>query len=188
MSKKILVPLAEGFEEIEAITIIDLLRRANLEVITASLTDNLEVKGGHNIIIKADTILDKVIDEDFDAISLAGGMGGMNNLKNDKRIIEKIQKMYKDKKLVSAVCASPIVLGEAKVLKGKYTCYPSCEKSINMREYIEKDLVVVDENVITSKGPATSILFALEIVKYLTGKNEELSNALLMPILIKNIK
>ena len=183
MSKKILVPLAEGFEEIEAITIIDLLRRANLEVITASLTDNLEVKGGHNIIVKADTILDKVINDDFDAISLAGGMGGMNNLKSDKRIIEKIQKMYKDKKLVSAVCASPIVLGEAKVLIGKYTCFPSCEKSISMGEYIEKDLVVVDENVITSKGPATSMLFALEIVKYLTGRNEELSNALLMPLL-----
>ena len=188
MSKKILVPLAEGFEEIEAITIIDLLRRANLEVITASLTDNLEVKGGHNIIVKADTILDKVINDDFDAISLAGGMGGMNNLKNDKRIIEKIQKMYKDKKLVSAVCASPIVLGEAKVLNGKYTCFPSCEKSINMGEYIEKDLVVVDENIITSKGPATSMLFALEIVKYLTGRNEELSNALLMPLLAKGLK
>lgn len=183
MSKRILVPLAEGFEEIEAITIIDILRRANLEVITASLTDNLEVKGGHNITVKADTILDKVINEDFDAISLAGGMGGMNNLKNDKRIIEKIKKMYNDKKLVSAVCASPIVLGEAKVLNGKYTCYPSCEKSINMEEYQDKDLAVVDKNVITSKGPATSIIFALEIVKYLTGSNEELSKSLLMHLL-----
>lgn len=183
MSKRILVPLAEGFEEIEAITIIDLLRRANLEVITASLTDNLEVKGGHNITVKADTILDKIINENFDAISLAGGMGGMNNLKNDKRIIEKIKKMYNDKKLVSAVCASPIVLGEAKVLNGKYTCYPSCEKSINMGEYQDKDLAVVDKNVITSKGPATSIIFALEIVKYLTGSNEELSKSLLMHLL-----
>ena len=183
MSKRILVPLAEGFEEIEAITIIDILRRANLEVITASLTDNLEVKGGHNITVKADTILDKVINEDFDAISLAGGIVGMNNLKNDKRIIEKIKKMYNDKKLVSAVCASPIVLGEAKVLNGKYTCYPSCEKSINMGEYQDKDLAVVNKNVITSKGPATSIIFALEIVKYLTGSNEELSKSLLMHLL-----
>lgn len=183
MSKRILVPLAEGFEEIEAITIIDILRRANLEVITASLTDNLDVKGGHNITVKADTILDKVINENFDAISLAGGMGGMNNLKNDKRIIEKIKKMYNDKKLVSAVCASPIVLGEAKVLNGKYTCYPSCEKSINMGEYQDQDLAVVDKNIITSKGPATSIIFALEIVKYLTGSNEELSKALLMHLL-----
>lgn len=183
MSKRILIPLAEGFEEIEAITIIDILRRTNLEVITASLTDNLEVKGGHNITVKADTILDKVINEDFDAISLAGGMDGMNNLKNDKRIIEKIKKMYNDKKLVSAVCASPIVLGEAKVLNGKYTCYPSCEKSINMGEYQDKNLAVVDKNVITSKGPATSIIFALEIVKYLTGSNEELSKALLMHLL-----
>ena len=81
MSKKVLVPLAEGFEELEAVTITDVLRRANIEAITASLTDNLEVKGSHGIVLKADTTLDKVINEDFDAIALAGGMGGMNILK-----------------------------------------------------------------------------------------------------------
>lgn len=79
MSKKVLVPLAEGFEEVEAVTIIDILRRANIEVTTASLTDNLEVKGSHSIVLKSDTILDKIINEDFDAIALPGGMGGMNN-------------------------------------------------------------------------------------------------------------
>ncbi|TXJ40419.1 DJ-1 family glyoxalase III [Brachyspira pilosicoli] len=183
MSKKVLVPLAEGFEEVEAVTITDVLRRANIEVTTASLTDNLEVKGSHNIILKADTTLDKVINEDFDAIALAGGMGGMNNLKNDKRIIDKIQKMYKNKKLVSAICASPVVLGEAAVLKGKYTCYPSCQSMVKGGEYVEKDLVVINDNVITSKGPATTVFFALELVKYLIGNNEEVSKGLLVPLI-----
>ena len=183
MSKKVLVPLAEGFEELEAVTITDVLRRANIEVTTASLTNNLEVKGSHGIILKADTTLDKIINENFDAIALPGGMGGMNNLKNDKRIISKIQKMYADKKLVSAICASPIVLGEAEIIKGKYTCYPSCESMVKGGEYVEKDLVVINDNVITSKGPATTVFFALEIVKYLIGNNEEVAKALLVPLI-----
>ncbi|WP_295161903.1 DJ-1 family glyoxalase III [uncultured Brachyspira sp.] len=183
MLKKVLVPLAEGVEEIEVITIIDVLRRADIEVVSASLNNDLEVKGSHNIVIKADTSLEKIINYDFDAIALAGGLGGMNNLKADIRVIEKIRSMYKEKKLVSAICASPIVLGEAGVIKGKYTCYPSCETSIKEGEYSEKDIVVCDDNVITSKGPATAIFFALELVKYLNGSNEELANALLIPLI-----
>ena len=183
MSKKVLVPLAEGVEEIEVITIIDVLRRANIEVIVASLTDNLYVKGGHNIVIKADTTLEEIINYEFDAVALAGGLGGMNNLKNDSRIIEKIKYMYENNKLVSAICASPIVLDEANVIKGKYTCFPSLESSIKNGKYMERDLVVCDNNIITSKGPATTILFALEIVKYLNGNNEELSNALLINLI-----
>lgn len=183
MSKKVLVPLAEGVEEIEAVTIIDILRRANIEVVTASLNDDLEVKGAHNISIKADTTLEKIMNYDFDGIALAGGMGGMNNLKSDMRILEKLRNMYEDKKLVSAICASPIVLGEAGVIKGKYTCYPSCESAVKGGEYVEKDLVVCEGNVITSKGPATTIFFALELVKYLNGSNEELSKALLIPLI-----
>ncbi|ADG72111.1 DJ-1 family glyoxalase III [Brachyspira murdochii] len=183
MSKKVLVPLAEGVEEVEAVTIIDVLRRGGLEVITASLTDNLEVKGAHNIVIKADASLEKIMNYDFDAIALAGGYGGMNNLKADIRVIEKIRTMYEDKKLVAAICASPIVLGEAGVIKGKYTCYPSCESAVKGGEYVEKDIVVCNDNVITSKGPATTVFFALELVKYLTGSNEELANALLVNLI-----
>ncbi|WP_297295412.1 DJ-1 family glyoxalase III [uncultured Brachyspira sp.] len=183
MSKKVLVPLAEGVEEIEAVTIIDVLRRANIEVVTASLTDNLEVKGAHNITIKADATLEKIMNYDFDAIALPGGYGGMNNLKSDIRIIDKIRTMFEDKKLVSAICASPIVLGEAGVITGKYTCYPSCESSVKGGEYVEKDIVVCNDNVITSKGPATTVFFALELVKYLNCSNEELSNSLLIPFI-----
>ncbi|TVL38179.1 4-methyl-5(B-hydroxyethyl)-thiazole monophosphate biosynthesis protein [Brachyspira hyodysenteriae] len=183
MSKKVLAPLAEGAEEIEAVTIIDVLRRADIEVVTASLTNNLEVKGYHNIFLKADTTLEKIMNYDFDAIALPGGMGGMNNLKADMRVLEILRNMYENKKLVSAICASPIVLGEAGVIKGKYTCYPSCEVHVKGGEYVEKDLVVCDDNIITSKGPATTVFFALEIVKYLNGSNEELSNALLIPLI-----
>ena len=183
MSKKVLVPLAEGFEEIEAVTIIDVLRRANIEVVTASLTDNLDVKGSHSIFIKADTTLEKIMNYDFDAIALPGGIICMNNLKEDMRVLEKIRNMYESKKLVSAVCASPIVLGEAGVIKGKYTCYPSCEVYVKGGEYVEKDLVVCDDNIITSKGPATTVFFALEIVKYLNGTNEELADDLLIPLI-----
>ena len=183
MSKKVLVPLAEGVEEVEAVTIIDVLRRGGLEVITASLTDNLEVKGAHNIVIKADASLEKIMNYDFHAIALAGGYGGMNNLKADMRVIEKIRTMYEDKKLVAAICASPIVLGEAGVIKGKYTCYPSCESAVKGGEYVEKDIVVCNDNVITSKGPATTVFFALELVKYLTGSNEELANDLLVNLI-----
>ena len=138
MSKKVLVPLAEGVEEIEAITIIDVLRRANIEVVTASLTDNLDVKGSHSLFIKADTTLEKIMNYDFDAIALPGGMVGMNNLKADMRVLEKIRDMYESKKLVSAICASPIVLGEAGVINGKYTCYPSCEIYVKGGEYGKK--------------------------------------------------
>ena len=183
MSKKVLVPLAEGVEEVEVITIIDVLRRAGIEVVIASLTDNLEVKGAHNIAIKADTSLEKIMSYDFDGIALAGGYGGMNNLKSDMRIIEKIKTMYEDKKLVAAICASPIVLGEAGIIKGKYTCYPSCESDVKGGEYIEKDLVVCDGNIITSKGPATTVFFALELVKYLNGSNDKLSNELLIHLI-----
>ena len=183
MSKKVLVPLAEGVEEVEVITIIDVLRRAGIEVVIASLTDNLEVKGAHNIAIKADTSLEKIMSYDFDGIALAGGYGGMNNLKADKRILEKLKNMYEAKKLVAAICASPIVLGEAGVINGKYTCYPSCESAVKGGEYVEKDIVVCDGNIITSKGPATTVFFSLELVKYLNGSNEELANELLVPLI-----
>ena len=169
MNKKILVPLSEGFEEIEFISIIDTLRRAGLIVVSASITDDEYVKGAHDIIIKADTTFDKVDIDEFDGISIPGGSIA---LKDSKSVIDTIKKMYTAKKLVSAVCAAPIMLGEAGILNCKYTCYPSYEKYIATGEYTDETDVVVSENIITSRGPATSILFALEIIKYLLGENK----------------
>lgn len=186
MVKKVLVPLAEGYEEMEALTIVDVLRRSGIEVITVALTDNLLVQSSHDVFIKADSTIEKEKNNNFDAIVLPGGKVGMLNLKNDKRIIDVIQRMHKDKKLVAAVCASPVVLGDAGVLN-KYTCYPSMESEIKIGQYDEASLVVVDNNVITSKGPATTILFAFAIVQYLVGKEkaEEVKKAMLLHLVIK---
>lgn len=181
MAKKILVPLAEGFEETEATTIIDILRRAKIDVVTSSLKGEDLVKGAHNINIKADETLEKSKYDYFDGIVLAGGIVGMKNLKEDKRIISIIQSMYSNDLLVAAICASPVVLGEAGVLKGKFTCYPGLESEVKGGEYVNEDIVVRNGNVITSRGPATALFFALEIVKYLNGENEKLKEELLIP-------
>lgn len=179
MSKKVLVPFIHGFEELEFVSIVDILRRAEIEVVTASVSNDLDVIGAHKIVIKADALLTDIDYKSFDAISLPGGNA---ELKNIALVLDIIKKMYEDKKLVSAVCAAPIVLGEAGVLNCNYTCYPSCEAAISIGNYIKDELVVTDKNIITSQGPATATLFALEIVKYLVGeeKSNEVRSALLL--------
>lgn len=172
MSKKVLIPLADGFEEAEFIGIADVLKRAaelsgNLEVIIASLNSELLVKGANDISIKADCSLEAVDVTNLDAIALAGGFGGMNNLKNSNEILNIIKKLHKENKIVAAICASPIVLNTAGVLEGDFTCYPGCEVGLNGNR-INK-AVVVNKNVITSAGPATAILFGLELAKHLCG-------------------
>lgn len=107
---KILIPLAEGFEEIEAITSIDVLRRAGIEVITSSLTESTEVMGSHDVKVTADTTLDKVSVDNLDGILLPGGMPGSANLKDDIRIIKLIKRLNKKSGLIAAICAAPIVL------------------------------------------------------------------------------
>ncbi|MFA5519866.1 MAG: DJ-1 family glyoxalase III, partial [Spirochaetota bacterium] len=125
---KILVPLAPGFEEMEAITVIDILRRAKLNIVTAAISEN-PVKGSHNIKITADTMLNE--NDKYSAIVLPGGMPGTNNLKDDKRIISLIKSINKSGGITAAICAAPIVLAEAGVLSGKkYTCYPGFEDDI----------------------------------------------------------
>lgn len=183
--KKILVPLADGFEEAEFIGIADVLKRASenvsdFEVIIASLDKNLLVKGANNISIQAETTLDKVDLNSLDGIALAGGFGGMNNLKNNSTIIKTIQDLHSKNKLVAAICASPIVLNHAGVLSGDFTCYPGCENGLNGNRL--NQAIVVNKNVITSAGPATAILFGLEIVRYLLG--EEVYKALYEGLLI----
>lgn len=172
MSKKILVPLAQGFEEAEFIGIADVLKRAeqmdkNLEVITASLDKELLVKGANGISIKADLALAQVDDENLDAIALPGGFDGMNNLKNNGEILKIIKNLHAKGKIVAAICASPIVLDAAGVLEGEFTCYPGCE--VGLKGTRVQKAINVNKNVITSAGPATAILFGLELVKTLCG-------------------
>ncbi len=167
------VPLAEGFEEIEAVTIIDILRRGGVEVHSAYMPDEFEtdlVLGANGITIQADIALRNVVVDEYDAIVLPGGWGGTNRLAENS-ISQELLKEFKAKdKWVCAMCAAPYALHVAGVLSTKYTCYPSVEEQIRPKDWIGDKKVVIDEKVITSQGPATAICFALEIVRQLVGQ------------------
>ncbi len=182
--RNILVPLMDGFEEIEFVSIVDVLRRAGLNVIVAGCND--WAIGAHNITIKVDYRLEKVDIATLDSIVLAGGYGGMVNLCNNVLVLEIIQTLNKENKLIAAICASPIVLGKAGVLKNKFSCYPQCEDSIQSDARYTQELVCVDNNIITSIGPASAMLFALEVVKYLCGEEKyvEIRGELLVDIVL----
>lgn len=163
---KILIPLAEGFEETEAVAVIDILRRAGIETVTAALGKN-PVTGSHGIPVTADIIFNE--NDSFDAIVLPGGMPGSTNLKNNPGIIRTIKKISGSGGLTAAICAAPIVLEEAGILAGKkYTCYPGYEDRIKDAVYV-LEKVVSDGTVITGAGAGCAPLFALEIVRYFKG-------------------
>lgn len=166
--KRVLVPLAEGFEELEAVTIIDVLRRAGIEVVVASL-DASPVTGSHGIRISADTPLAALIEQDFDMIALPGGMPGADHLKRDARITEIVRRLHDKGRPVAAICAAPMVLDAAGVLDGRRaTSYPGFLKDAT-RATVVGDAVVVDRGVITSRGPGTALDFALTLVAELAG-------------------
>lgn len=167
---KVLVFLADGFEEIEALTIVDYLRRADISLDTVSVIDGLEVVGSHDIKIKADIMIDDINKDDYKALYIPGGTKGAENLRDDERVINLIKDFNKDDKLIAAICAGPIVLDRAGVLDGKsFVSFPSIE-SLNKKEgFKEDELVVKDGNIITSRGAGTSIYLALDLVKILKG-------------------
>ena len=162
----ILVPLAPGFEETEAVSVIDVLRRAGIKTVTAAVSGN-PVKGSHDIEIIADTMLNEK--EDYSAIVLPGGMPGTINLRNDKRIISITKKIHAAGGITAAICAAPIVLFEAGITKNKrITCYPGFEKEITDAVYSDES-VVKDGTIITAKGAACAVPFALKIVEEISG-------------------
>ena len=161
-----LVVLAEGFEEIEATTIVDVLRRARIEVTTASLGATL-VQGSHGISIMADAKLDSLRAQSFDAVVLPGGLPGSTSLRDDQRVHELVKVHVEQGRLVGAICAAPIALEAAGVLKGRRaTSYPGHE--LPSARYVD-DRVVEDGNVVTSRGPGTAFAFALHLVERLVG-------------------
>lgn len=163
-----LVPLAEGFEEIEAITIIDVLRRGGVDVVTVGL-DSAIVTGSHGITVMADQILEHINSEQFDLIVLPGGPGTYK-LKEDGRIAEILKQQVAADKLVAAVCAAPVVLSAAGLLKGKrVTSFPSVQKDLEVAEYLTFP-VVVDGKLVTSRGPGTVMAFALKLVELMQGQ------------------
>ena len=167
---RVLVPLAEGCEELEAVTIIDLLRRAGFEVVVAGLLDGM-VKASRGVVLMPDCALDAVIDDDFDMIVLPGGLPGADHLDRDPRIHRLLQRMAEDGKITAAICAAPKVLAGAGLLDGKQaTSYPGCIDAMGLpATRVLEHPVVIDGNVVTSRGPGTAMDFALTLIEQLAG-------------------
>jgi 4-methyl-5(b-hydroxyethyl)-thiazole monophosphate biosynthesis len=181
---RVLVPLAEGFEELEAVTIIDLLRRAGVEVVTAGLAPG-PVRASRQTVIVPDTTLDAVLDQDFDMVVLPGGMPGAKNLDQDARVKALLRRMAESGRFTGAICAAPMVLAHAGLLSGKKaTSYPGFVDSMGLADvtYVAEP-VVRDGKVITSRGPGTAMDFALTLIEVLVGRarREEVEAALLRP-------
>ncbi|VAW92591.1 DJ-1/YajL/PfpI superfamily, includes chaperone protein YajL (former ThiJ), parkinsonism-associated protein DJ-1, peptidases PfpI, Hsp31 [hydrothermal vent metagenome] len=170
---KVLVPLAQGCEELEAVTITDLLTRAGITVVTASL-DEKPVQASRGMVLIADTVIDNVMDEIFDAIVLPGGLPGADHLQNDKRVQTKLKSMAADNKIIAAICAAPKALAAAGLLDGKaMTSYPGALEQCKIQNMNYKEQsVVVDGNIITSRGPGTAMDFALSLIEKLLGKEK----------------
>lgn len=167
---KVLVPLAEGFEEIEAVTVIDVLRRAGVEVVSAGLTEG-PIKGSRGVVVVPDTALHRIDDAEFDMVVLPGGGPGVENLRLNKHIHEIVTRIHEREGYVTAICAAPSIYAELGFLEGrKATSHPTFRDRVSPRvgEYSE-DRVVVDGHFITSRGPGTSMEFALKLVETLMG-------------------
>jgi len=180
--KNIAVHLAEGFEEIEAINIIDVLRRAKITTTIVSITKNLEVTGSHEIIIVADKLFNDVNYELIDMIILPGGMPGASNLNEHLGLREQILNFNESKKHLGAICAAPLVFGNLGILKDKKaTCYPGFENQLHGAIATGENIEVAD-NIITGKGAGVAIKFALKIVEIFKGKAlaEELAGKMIV--------
>jgi len=169
----VLIPLAEGFEEIEAVALIDIMRRGGIEVTSVYLDGEFAsdlVTGANGITIQANSSIKEAISDDYDMIVLPGGWGGTNHLAENSRVQTLLKEFKAKEKYVAAMCAAPYALHVAGVLNHNYTCYPSVEEKIRLDGYTDQEKVVIDGKVITSRGPGTAICFALAIVKELVGE------------------
>lgn len=171
MVKKILVPLAEGFEMIEALSVVDAFRRAGADVDLAAIGDTLLVTSSHNVQVMADSLLFDCKEKNYDLIVLPGGIPGAENLKNSSVLAELLRKQNDEGKFYGAICASPaVVLQHHGLLQGKRaTCHPFFADQLTIQEKAGKS-VVIDKNCVTGRGAGTSIEFALELVGLLLGE------------------
>ena len=167
--KKALVPLAEGFEELEAVAIIDVLRRGGIKVVTASLAPNLQVCSAHGVTLQADVPLEEALGGEYDAIVLPGGGPGTEHLAACEPLLERLRQQKAEGGLVCAICAAPTVLEKAGVIEDEdVTCYPSCTPMMGRR--VQQVPVVADGLVITGQGPGSATLFALVVLANLEGE------------------
>jgi len=168
----VLIPLAQGCEELEAVTIIDLLRRAQFNVISAGLEPQVTpIKASRGTLLLPDTSLDEAVKQDYDMLVLPGGLPGADHLNNDERIIELIRKMAAADKYICAICAAPRALARAEVLIGKRaTSYPGTLDKMDIPGmHYTGEPVTVDGKIITGRGPGTAMEFALALIDALGG-------------------
>lgn len=182
MNKKVAVHLADGFEEIEAITIIDVLRRAGVDVVTVSITGKLDVYGAHQIKVSADVIFEQVNYDEIFMIVLPGGMPGSSNLNEHKDLRAQIVLFNDANKQLAAICAAPLVYGNLGILNGRRAvCYPGFEKYLKGADILNIP-VTESGNITTGRGPGVAIKFALKLVEKLVSvqKAEQVADQMLV--------
>lgn len=163
---KIGIFFADGCEEIEGLSVVDICRRADLEIVTISIMGKNEVTGSHNIIFQTDTVFEEVDFGELEGVILPGGMPGTLNLGKHEGVNRIIREFAESGKMVAAICAAPSVLGAAGILQGKTAvCHPGFEEKLT-KANVKYDNVAVDGNVITSRGMGTAFDFGLAIVGY----------------------
>lgn len=169
----VLIPLAEGFEDLEAITVVDLLRRAGIDVVTAGLTEG-PIKAARGTVVVPDATLDHALERDYDMVVLPGGLPGADHLDRDPRIQSLLRSMAAAEKYTAAICAAPKVLASAGLLEGKRaTSFPGVLDAAQVVGlHYEQSAVVRDGKVITSRGPGTAMDFALELIEVLLGREQ----------------
>ena len=174
MEKKVLVPLAEGFETIEALAVVDVFRRGGVHVDTAAIGDKLQVTSSQDVPVIADRLLADCVEDNYDLIVLPGGIPGAHNLQKSELLVALLEKQNKADKLYAAICASPaVVLEHHGLLAGKKaTCHPFFVDHLASQDDVEKT-VVFDKNCVTSKGAGTSVEFGLELLEILMGKEKK---------------
>ena len=195
--KKVGIFMADGCEEIEGLTVVDIVRRAKLEMTTISITDKKEVTSSHNVTFLTDALASEVDFDGFDAIVLPGGMPGTLNLGASDMVNKVIKKFAGEGKIVAAICAAPSILGHLGILNGKKatallegrhaTCHPGFEEKLT-GAITSEDAVVVDGNIITSRGMGTAIDFGLAIVDCLTDFDEEVVEHVKKGIVYRNFE
>ncbi|MCG5514694.1 MULTISPECIES: DJ-1 family glyoxalase III [unclassified Ectothiorhodospira] len=181
---RILIPIAHGSEELEAVTLIDLLRRADFQVVVAGLEPG-PVTCSRGVVIKPDVLLDEVLDDPFDLVVLPGGLPGANRFDADPRMHALLRRMQYEGRFIGAICAAPKVLGSAGLLKGRTaTGHPSVVNALDLPETrFTGQAVEVDGNIATSQGPGTAMDFALALIELLAGtdKRREVEGPLCRP-------
>ena len=179
--KKAAVFFATGYEEIEALTVVDLLRRAQIEAVCVSIDNEKSVTGSHKISVAMDAGIDEIDFDSFDILVCPGGMPRTRNLEACRKLTDNIRKFYDSGKLIAAICAAPSIFGHMGLLQGRKACiYPGMEAELTGAEVVY-DQVVKADHVITSRGMGTAIAFSLELTARLFGreKAEELAKGII---------